>query len=103
MKKFKVWLEEQDNNYVKDAILGVIGDDEILSDEEKEHLMQRNINEFSNDIIKKVKNLGIIKNLADDDMTLYSNIINAINNGIKVSELIEKVSGKNYAPNAAIE
>lgn len=103
MKKFNIWLEEQDDNYIKDSILGVVGGDSLLSDEEKEHLLQRNINEFSSDIIKKIKNLGIIKNIADDDASLFNGIIDAINNGITMSELIEKISGKNYAPNAAIQ
>jgi hypothetical protein len=103
MKKFKVWLEEQDSDYIKDSILGIVGGDEVLTDKEKDHLLQRSTNEFSKDIIKKIKNLGIIKNISEEDLDLYSSIINDINRGIKILELIEKVSGKNYAPNAAIQ
>jgi hypothetical protein len=100
--QFKLWLEQKEE-YIKDAILGVFGGGLNISEKEKIHLMQRNTNEFSSEIIKKVKNLGVIKNIADDDMSLYIDIINAIKNGISIGDLIKKISGDNFAPNAAIE
>lgn len=102
MIKFKVWMEQQDS-YIEDAILGVFGGGLNLSDDERKNLLQRSTKEFSGEIIGRVKNLGVIKNIADDDMDLYVDIINAIKNGINIGDLIEKVKGENFAPNAAIE
>lgn len=102
MINFKLWMEQQED-YIQDAILGVFGGGLNLSDDERKNLLQRSTKEFSAEIIKRVKNLGVIKNISDDDMDLYVDIINAIKNGINIGDLIEKVRGENFAPNAAID
>lgn len=96
MKKFSVWLEEKD--YIQDSILGIFGGQTILGDQEQKHLLNRNTDEFSNELLNKVINLGVVKNNKN-----FIGIKNMIKNGVLIKDLIEKLKGENYAPNARIE
>jgi hypothetical protein len=49
MKKFSIWLEEKD--YITDAVIGVFGGSNILSDQGKQDILRRNTDEFSSKII----------------------------------------------------
>jgi hypothetical protein len=83
---FSLWLEQDE----KDAILGVIGAGQVLSPQEKEHFLNRNIEEFSSEIKRKIKNLGIIKSSKK-----YLDIISAIDNGIRIKDLINMMQDDN--------
>lgn len=71
-----------------------------MSDEEKEHELARNTNELSSDIQDEIKNLGVVKQSPN-----YREVEAAIDSeaGITIKELVEKVKGPNYAPNAGIQ
>lgn len=103
MIKFSVWLENMQNDSVRDAILGVVGGGSDLNFQEKQHLLQRNTKEFSSEILKKIINLGIIKDISETDLDKFISIKNLIKNGISIGELIDKIKGENLAPNADIE
>jgi len=105
MKKFSVWLEQREGDVIEQAILGTVGGNDAgaMTDSEKEHLRNRSTREFSDEILDRLRNLGVIKNIGDDDPQLYNDIIEAIRHGIRIGELIDKVRGPNYAPGAAIE
>jgi hypothetical protein len=105
MKKFSTWLEQREGDVIEQAILGTIGgsDSGAMSDHEKEHLRLRSTQEFSDEILDRLRNLGVIKNVGDDDPQLYNDIIEAIHHGIKIGELIDKVRGPNFAPRGTIE
>ena len=92
MQKFTVWLEMMDS--VERAILGVIaGDSPITNDSEKHHLLQRRTTEFGHVLLNNLRNLGIIKNIANADLQRYSDIIKAIDKGISIEELVQMVRG----------
>jgi len=105
MLQFKIWLEQQElmDDPVSQAILGVVAEDQALGDAEAEHLLSRNTTDFSNEIQDNLKNLGIIKNLSSEDPERYNGILDAIEQGISIRDLIEKAQGKDYAPNADIK
>ena len=105
MKKFSIWLEEREGDVIEQAVLGTVagGAAESMDDEEKDHLRLRSTREFSDEILDKLRNLGVIKNVGEDDPQLYNDIIEAIRHGIKVGELIDKIRGPNFAPRATIE
>jgi intein/homing endonuclease len=98
--KFREYINQ---DYIADAILGTVGGNQSLGEAEKRHLLQRNTREFSSDIIDRLRRLGIISNLVDDNQQRYSDIINSINQGITIGELIEKIRGPILAPNAIIK
>lgn len=100
MYKFSTWLEMKQNDIVADAILGTFGGGVDLDLKEKEHFLQRNTNEFSGDIIKKVLNLGIIKSIEETDPNKFIDIKNYVNRGVIIQDLIDKIRGENFAPNA---
>ena len=77
---FSMWLEGRE---VKDAILGVVGG-------EKE--MENSTDNFSADIRRRLKGLGVVK-ATNDDMGRYGKICDSIDKGIKVSDLIKSVEG----------
>jgi hypothetical protein len=103
MIKFSVWLENMQNDSVRDAVLGIVGGGSDLNFQEKQHFLQRNTKEFSNEILKKIINLGIIKELSQINPDKFISIKNLINNGISIGELIDKIKGENLAPNAELE
>lgn len=82
---FSLWLEQ----YEEDAILGIVGDSENLSQQEKDHLLYRNTKEFSSEIKRKIKNLGVVKSSED-----YSNIVSRIDDGIIIKDLVKMISIK---------
>ncbi len=100
MKKFSVWLEEKD--YMTDAILGVFGGENILGDAEKTNLMGRNTNEFSNEILNRFLNLGLVKSSFDSNPNKYAYIKSMAKRGVMIKDLIDKLRGENLAPNAEI-
>lgn len=102
MYKFSIWLEMKENDITTDAVLGTFGGGADLNIKEKEHFLQRNTNEFSNEIIKKVLNLGIVKSIKEVDPNKFIYIKNTINRGILIKDLIDKIKGENLAPNARI-
>lgn len=106
MIPFDTWLKlrlVENNDHISDAILGVVaGDGVILDDDTRKYLMGRNTKEFSREILLRLKNLGVIKNLSDDDQNRYGNVIQSIQKGVSVGELINMVRGPNLAPNAEI-
>jgi hypothetical protein len=101
MKKFSIWLEEKD--YITDAVLGVFGGDSILGDSEKRYIMSRNTNEFSNEILNNFLNLGVLKSSFENNPNKMLDIKNMVKNGILIKDLIDKVRGQDFAPNAKIE
>jgi hypothetical protein len=102
MKKFSVWLEMKENDIVADAILGTVGGGVDLDMKERQHFLQRNTNEFSNDITKKILNLGIVKSIGEIDRNKFIDIKNSIGRGIIIKDLIEKIRGEDLAPKARL-
>jgi hypothetical protein len=100
--EFRIWLEGDDAT--EQAILGIVaGSDGVLGPQEREHLMMRSTNEFSHSIMHRLRSLGVITNIADNDPARYQDIIQAITNGVTVKDLIDKVKGPSFAPNGDIE
>jgi len=99
---FKLWLEQ---DRIEQAVLGTVGggDAAAMTEKEREHLRLRSTNEFGNEILDRLRDLGVVKNIADDNMQRYHDVINSIGRGIRVGELIEKIRGPNLAPRSDIE
>jgi hypothetical protein len=94
MKKFSEWLIEQEGDRIEDAILGIVsGGDPTLGEEERNHLMGRSTTEFGADIQERLRDLGIIANIANDDMARYQDIIQGIKHGMTIKDLVDKVRG----------
>ena len=96
-KNFEDWVTWREvamagvTDRIEDAILGVVaGTDPVLGAEEKKHLLGRSATEFSTDILDRLQNLGIIRNL---EPSLYQNVLQAIQHGVTIADLIEKVRG----------
>lgn len=90
MKSFTVWLEMLDA--IEQSILGVVsGDNPVTSGSEREHLLQRKTTEFSRHIIDRLRNLGVIQNIANEDLQRYSDIIKAIDKGVTIQELVQMI------------
>ena len=75
---------------VSDAILGVVGAGAELSPEERNHLLGRSTKDFGPEIIKRLKNLGVVKN-TNDGMGRYGSIVRKIDDGISISDLVKEV------------
>lgn len=101
MKKFSTWLEEKD--YIQDAVIGVFGGGNELSDQGQKDILRRNTDEFSNKIIDNFFNLGLVKNIFEKDPNRLINIRNMVKRGVLIQELINKLRGENLAPNARME
>jgi hypothetical protein len=102
MIKFSIWLEQK-NDYIKDAILGIIKASN-LSDKNKDNLLRTNTGELDNNTLRELQKLGIIRSIADTNPNKYIDIINSIRKGnINLLELIEKIQGKTLAPKAVIK
>lgn len=101
--KYKTWLEYRDMDSIEQAVLGVVGGDQVLHGPERDHLKQRHTTEFAQDVKARLRNLGIIANISSDNKDRYSDIQDSINRGVTIGELIEKIRGPNAAPNAAIQ
>lgn len=84
---FRTWLEA---SIAKDAVLGVVsGGREISDGEEKDHLMSRNTRDFSSEIRRKLKQLGVVKSIGD--METKASLMRSIDDGIVVADLIKKI------------
>jgi hypothetical protein len=93
---FRTWLENSElDDPVTTAVLGIVAPDQSLSDDDKERELSRNTNQLSSDIQDQLKELGVVKQSKD-----YHGILEAIDQGILISDLIEKIKGTDYAPNA---
>jgi len=75
---------------VSDAILGVVGAGADLSAVERNHLLRRNTRDFGPDIIKRIKNLGVVKK-TNDGMGRYGAIVRKIDDGISILDLIKEI------------
>jgi len=91
---FRLWLETQDSESIKLSILGSLPDELKGDHRDEERLMSMRTSTFGKDILDKVRNLGIIQGLKDSDPQRYQDVISAIGSGITISDLIEKVAGK---------
>ena len=92
MKSFESWLENklwlEDKKMVKDTILGLL---DFLGDSEKDRL-NFHVNNIDTDTKRKIKNLGILTDIKDDDPVKYEDIIEILDKGRQtVSELIDKI------------
>ena len=92
MKSFEYWLENklwlEDKKLVKNTILGLL---DFLGDSEKDRL-NFHVNNIESDTKRKIKNLGILTNIKDDDPQKYNDIIEILDKGKQtVSELIDKI------------
>lgn len=107
MKKFKDWLikieENYKNNYVKEAILGLVKASN-LSQKDQDDILRSNVGQLDKDTLRELQNLGIIRSMADSNPNKYVDIINSITKGsITFFELIEKIQGQSLAPKATIK
>jgi hypothetical protein len=75
---------------VSDAILGVLNSGGELTSDERNYLLGKNTKDFGPDIIKNLKNLGVVKK-TNDGMGSYGSIVKKISDGIKISELIKDI------------
>lgn len=85
--RFSAWMEGKE---VSAAILGVVGSGANLSAEERNHLLRRNTKDFGPDIIKRLKNLGVVKK-TNDGMGRYGAIVRKIDDGISILDLVKEV------------
>ena len=80
MKSFEYWLENklwlEDKKLVKNTILGLL---DFLGDSEKDRL-NFHVNNIDSDTKRKIKNLGILTNIKDDDPQKYNDIIEILDN-----------------------
>jgi hypothetical protein len=100
--KFSIWLEQK-KDYIDDSILKIFSGGVSFGDQEKEHLLLRNTNEFSNRILNKVIDLGILKNKFKSHPNKYIDIKNMVKNGIMIKDLLDKINDEKFAPNAKIK
>jgi hypothetical protein len=85
--RFSVWMEGRE---IYDAILGVVGSGAELSPDERSHLLSRNTKDFGPEIIKRLKNLGVVKK-TNDGMGKYGTIVRKIDDGMTIHELIKEI------------
>jgi len=83
---FGLWMEA---SLAKDAVLGVVSGGEELGAEEKSHLMSRKTTDFSAEIRRKLKGLGVVKSVAGNSRVI--DIRRSIEDGILISDLLKKL------------
>lgn len=88
IKSFRDWLE---STSVEDAVLGVAAGGAPLGEKEKSHLMSRKTTDFSSEIRRSIKNLGVVKSVAGRG--LKARIFRAVDEGIAIYDLIRMISG----------
>lgn len=90
--KFKTWLEFQElAQDAEAAILGVLQSMSHINDTSELKTMQ--IGDFDSSVRAKIKGLGIIKNIRDDNEHRYQDIIQAIDSpSTAVQDLIDKIA-----------
>ena len=91
VSKFSIWLEMMDD--VEHAVLGVVSGGVVSSSSEKDHLLMRRTTEFDHSLRDKLRNLGIVKSIGEEDLERYSAITRSIGSGIIVKELIDMIRG----------
>jgi predicted kinase len=83
---FRTWLE---HSAVRDAVLGAASGGDDLGDEGESHLLSRKTTDFSSEIRSRIKSLGALKSIRKNARTA---VIRAIDDGIKLSDLIGMAS-----------
>ena len=91
---FRLWIENQDSENIKMAILGSLPDELKGDDKADGRLLTMRTTSFGREVLDKVKHLGIIDGLKDRNPQRYQDIMAAISSGITISDLIEKIAGK---------
>jgi hypothetical protein len=95
IQKFTTWLESMDAAAnARDAIMSVVGGGEILNSAEEAHLLGRRTSEFDDEIRDKLRNLGIVKAIGNQDLQRYSTVVKAIGRGVTIKELIDLIRGQ---------
>ena len=80
--RFNTWLE---NRNAYDAIIGAISPE--ADADERADIMSKKTTFFSSDIRKKIKNLGILRNMGPEE---YGQLVSEIDDGIVISRLIKR-------------
>lgn len=90
MKNFKTWFEQDQS--IKLSIISILPDELKGNKEDEEKLLQLNTRHLGSEIIHKLKNLGIISSIKGYDVNKWNDIIQSIENGITIDELINKIN-----------
>jgi hypothetical protein len=91
--KFSLWLETRDSD-AKAAVLGVLPAPLMGGPEEDSRLMNSRPTDFSNEVVQRLKNLGLIQSLQGSNPTLWSELVDGISKGtVTIGELIDKLQG----------
>lgn len=92
---FKIWLEQGEaDDDIKAAILNSVPEELKGTEHDEEQLLRTRTSDFGSHVIDKIKELGIITNLKDDNPERWQDVIDAISRGITLRELIDKIAGK---------
>lgn len=92
MKSFESWLENklwlEDEKVVKDTILGLLD----FIGKTKEDRLDFHVNNIDTDTKRKIKNLGILTAIQNDDKNKYNDIIEILDKTKQtVRELIARI------------
>lgn len=85
-KGFRSWLE---GSRAEDAVLGVVSGGDDIGDGEREHLMSRKTTDFSSDIRRRLKGLGVVRSVVGRDRVV--DIMRSIDRGVPVSDLVDSI------------
>ncbi len=92
---FRIWLEQgESENDIKAAVLGAVPEELKGTTHDEEQLLRTRTTDFSNDVVNNMKELGIVTNLKNDNPERWQDVMDAIVRGITLSELIDKIVGK---------
>lgn len=95
MKNFKLWVEMEDShNSIKVAIIGALPDELKGTMKDEEQLLNLRTTELGREIIEKIRNLGVISSIKDQNPQKWQDISDSIKNGITIRDLIDKVSDR---------
>lgn len=95
MKNFKLWAEMADSQAViKTAIIGALPDELKGTLKDEEQLLNLRTTELGREIIEKIRNLGIVSSIKDQNPQKWQDISDSITNGITIKDLIDKVSDR---------
>lgn len=72
-----------------DAVLGVVSGGGDIGDEEREHLMSRKTTDFSSEIRRRLKGLGIVRSVVGRDRVV--DIMRSIDGGTLISDLVDSI------------
>jgi len=94
MTTFRNWLEQiAPGDDVESAILATLPEELQGGDHDNEQLLASKTTDFGSDTLHRIRNLGIITNLKDEDSGRYQDVMHSIENGITIRELITKITG----------